>query len=190
MAVLWSVTPSEADRTSLVALANGIPFHAQQLVGVDGFSEPSGPVAEKVAAERWLRSQIESCVRQFCAVSQEPQCRVHLMVTNADECTQFHVDHVRLRLLATFVGPGTLWYRPSDVVYGASPVLSINATAPFQVLHGAEPQQLAEGEILLMKCGRYPGQQGRGIVHRSPAIRRDGAQRLVLRIDTPEACGC
>ena len=190
MAVLWSVTSSEEERDGLLALSSGTPFHAQELVGVAGLSPPSGPLHQKVADHPWLMSQIENCARLFCAASQEPQCRVHLMVTNADECTQFHVDHVRLRLLATFVGPGTLWYRPSDVVYGARPVLSINATAPFQVLAGAEPQQLAEGEILLMKCGRFAGQQGRGIVHRSPAIRRDGAQRLVLRIDTPEACGC
>lgn len=190
MALLWNVSPSDGERSALLSLALGEPFHAQELVDLAGFSQPGGPVQARLNSHAWLKSQIEHCVRLFCTASREPRCRVHLMVTSADECTQFHVDHVRLRLLATFVGPGTLWYRPSDVMYGARPVLAIQATAPFQVIEGAEPQQLGEGEILLMKCGRYPGQQGRGIVHRSPAIRRDGTQRLVLRIDTPEACGC
>ncbi len=48
---------------------------------------------------------------------------------------------------------------------------------------GARIEQLARLEVGLMKGERWPGNQGSGLVHRSPHMGDTGAKRVLFKID-------
>ncbi len=91
-------------------------------------------------------------------------------------CPRFHVDHVPVRLLWTLSGPATEW-------------LPEQALDRSQLRGAGEPctdtnmiKQLKAGDIALIKGEAWEGNEGRGLVHRSPALLPD-EQRLVLTMD-------
>jgi hypothetical protein len=80
-------------------------------------------------------------------------------------CPRFHVDHVALRLLTTYAGAGSEWLSdPAD------------ANVPERC------HRLGQGNVALLKGENWSGNEGRGLVHRSPGATQD-AGRLLLSID-------
>ncbi|ROL67519.1 DUF1826 domain-containing protein [Pseudomonas vranovensis] len=88
-------------------------------------------------------------------------------------CPRFHVDHVPLRLLSTYAGPGSEWLEE-----GAIDRTQLAREQP----HSNAIRQLAEGEVALLKGEKWLGNQGGGLVHRSPAL-ANGERRLILSLD-------
>lgn len=101
--------------------------------------------------------------------------RVGLRVTALDRamCPRFHVDHVPVRLLTTYAGPGSEWLKESAIkrsqLADEQPGL-------------CEIQQLTAGDVALLKGEKWLGNQGAGLVHRSPSLAR-GERRLILSLD-------
>lgn len=54
---------------------------------------------------------------------------------------------------------------------------------------GATMQRAEPGSVVLLKGHSWPGNEGRGAIHRSPPIEKVGERRLLLKLDTPR-CGC
>lgn len=111
--------------------------------------------------------------RRYCAATGMEAVRFRLERINHDSCRRFHVDHVVLRLLCTYVGPGVQW-RQADAGEKA-------------VVHQAQT-----GAVALLKGGCYPGWQPEGAVqHRSPPLSALAVPttRLLLTLDAPQACG-
>jgi hypothetical protein len=129
-------------------------------------------------ARRWTRL--------FLDISGATALSASLTLTRSDECPRFHVDWVELRLLLTYVGPGAEWVRNSAVHREAlrresDDMARANAaivTDP-SAIRRAQP-----GDVLLLKGEAYPGNQGRGAVHRSPPIKGTGMHRLVFKLTT------
>jgi hypothetical protein len=96
-------------------------------------------------------------------------------------CERFHVDQVQLRLICTYVGPGTEWLENGDVrrekLGPGSGGLPDERSG--LIRDGAAVRQMGCFAIGLMKGERWPGNRGQGLVHRSPRL-RDAAQRRVL----------
>lgn len=133
-----------------------------------GFADLQGH-AGFVADVGWL-------VRAFaCLVGAR---RVGLRLRRLDKamCPRFHVDQVPLRLITTYVGVGSQWLREGEM---SRPRLGDPAAEPERVV---DNQQLAAGHVALFKGERWSGNEGRGIIHRSP---RPGAGegRLLLTLD-------
>lgn len=76
-------------------------------------------------------------------------------------CPRFHVDHVPARLICTYAGPGSEWLTAPDAV---------------------QVEQLSTGDVAVLKGERWLGNEGQGLVHRSPAIPA-GQRRLMLTLD-------
>jgi hypothetical protein len=105
-----------------------------------------------------------------------------LAVVAGDECRKFHVDYYRLRLLVTYLGPGTeiapecgldrgeLATRGDDVEAANRALLS-PITPPFRT---------AAGHVVLLKGARWGS--GLAAVHRSPPIVSTREVRLVLKL--------
>ena len=105
-------------------------------------------------------------------------CRVSFGAVRSDQCRKFHVDYLQLRLISTYVGPGTEWVVAGDVRRDA---LSHPSFDPDQanrsiVRREAGVRRAQAGDVLLMK-GRLGGD---GLVHRSPPIEALGLVRVVL----------
>lgn len=109
-----------------------------------------------------------SCLFELNAVG------VRLAVLNTAMCPKFHVDRVPCRLISTYSGAATEWHSQEQVQR-----LENGAVEP---LPDATPHALHAGDVALLKGESWEGNEGRGLVHRSPSA-SDVARRLVLTLD-------
>ena len=91
--------------------------------------------------------------------------------TPSPMCPQFHVDHVPLRLVCTYWGPGTDWLDES------TPETAVRSRSNVRL---GRVRSAHRGDLVLLKGESWPGNEGRGAVHRSPAHTSD---RLVVSLD-------
>ena len=114
-----------------------------------------------------------------------PSVGLRLEVVNRAMCPRFHVDHVGIRLLCTYRSPATEWLEdacadrsklgpaPPDVSDENSGVI-LNPAG----IHRATPYA-----IVLLKGSRWQGNEGSGIIHRSPIVPSNTAPRVLLALD-------
>ena len=112
-----------------------------------------------VADVAWL-------VKAFAYLLNARRVGVRLRLLDKAMCPRFHVDHVPLRLVTTYSGPGSLWSGKSQLT-----TISLD-----------EAHQLALGAVALLKGDKWEGNEGAGIVHCSPALVA-GEKRLFLSLD-------
>lgn len=91
-------------------------------------------------------------------------------------CPRFHVDHVPVRLITTYAGAGSQWLREGGM---ARPQLGRLPAAP---LHDSQIERMDAGDVALLKGEKWPGNEGFGLIHRSPALSQ-GERRLILTLD-------
>ncbi|UEM07833.1 DUF1826 domain-containing protein (plasmid) [Skermanella rosea] len=115
----------------------------------------------------------------FAGITGAATLRVRLEPVPGDGCKYFHADSVGIRLLCTYRGPGT-WWLPDDAV--ERPALGSGDNAAV-VRDPARIQVLGAGHVALLKGDAWPGNRGRGAVHRSPPADRGAGPRLLLSID-------
>jgi hypothetical protein len=123
-----------------------------------------------------LREELMLLTPLFCRIAGAKVCRVRFDFLAHDGCKKFHCDWVGLRLLSTYHGPGTE-YLPERAVNRAQLGRGTNAQICRDM---ADIRHMARGHVGLFKGEAYPGNQGRGIVHRSAPIEDAGRTRLLL----------
>ncbi|MGF1578585.1 MAG: DUF1826 domain-containing protein [Gemmataceae bacterium] len=100
-------------------------------------------------------------------------------------CPAFHVDWVSLRLICCYHDPATEWLENDQV--DRTRLTPNNGGLPDEssglLLPGAEVKRMQAYDIALMKGESWPGNQGRGLVHRSPAVAEGQGKRLLFKID-------
>ena len=99
-------------------------------------------------------------------------------------CPKFHVDRVPCRLITTYVGPGSQWlphHCTDRSKLGAGSAGLSDAESGLYPTKDAI-QTLAAGDVALLKGESWEGNEGAGLVHRSPAV-KSGQQRLLLTLD-------
>jgi hypothetical protein len=99
-------------------------------------------------------------------------------------CPRLHVDHVTLRIVTSYAGAGTQYADDRDLdrsrLGHAAPGGTDESCGPLRP--GALVRAAGSGDIVLLKGERWPGNAGRGAVHRSAAASADHP-RLVLTLD-------
>jgi len=108
-----------------------------------------------------------------------------LEVVGKAMCPRLHVDRVGIRLLCTYRGPGTEWVEDASVdrrflgaASGAQPDESSGL-----LLAGQRIEAIPPFAVALLKGSLWQGNDGRGIVHRSPALASNEAPRVLLAMD-------
>ncbi|WP_308388217.1 DUF1826 domain-containing protein [Acidithiobacillus sp. AMEEHan] len=100
-------------------------------------------------------------------------------------CPRFHVDHVALRLLCTWKGPGSEWLEDGEVdrrfLGRGSRGLADEESGLLRP--GARIRQIPEQAVALCKGDAWAGNEGRGVVHRSPAVPPVDGTRVLLALD-------
>lgn len=91
-------------------------------------------------------------------------------------CPRFHVDHVPVRLITTYSGTGSQWLEEGAMERRQ---LGQPQAEPTQA---ALIQQIHQGEVALLKGEKWQGNEGAGLIHRSPALAPD-ERRLILTLD-------
>ncbi|WP_030132507.1 DUF1826 domain-containing protein [Pseudomonas sp. QTF5] len=147
--------PSEEAEPNLHGLASGF----SDLEGYEGF----------IADVSWL-------VSAFACLLGARRIGLRLRVLDTAMCPRFHVDHVPVRLITTYAGIGSQWLKE-----GAMDRRQLGKP-------GAEPQddsliqQITSGEVALLKGEKWHGNEGFGLIHRSPQP-APGERRLILTLD-------
>ncbi|KJZ48419.1 DUF1826 domain-containing protein [Pseudomonas fluorescens] len=147
--------PSDDSEPNLHGLASGF----SDLEGYEGF----------IADVAWL-------VSAFACLLGAKRVGLRLRVLDKAMCPRFHVDHVPVRLITTYSGIGSQWLKE-----GAMDRRQLGKAE-------AEPQddplieQIASGEVALLKGEKWHGNEGFGLIHRSPQL-ASGERRLILTLD-------
>lgn len=122
-----------------------------------------------VADVAWL-------VRAFSCLVDARRIGLRLRRLDRAMCPRFHVDHVPLRLITTYAGVGSQWLREGEMPRSG---LSDATAEPATVV---DNQQMKVGHVALFKGEKWLGNEGRGIIHRSPQL-APGESRLLLTLD-------
>ncbi|WP_258872196.1 DUF1826 domain-containing protein [Thalassotalea euphylliae] len=131
-----------------------------------------------------LCQHIALLVDMFCTLFELKRVGLRLTHLTHAMCPKFHVDKVPCRLVTTFTGNATEWL-PNNVVdrtklgFGGKG-LPDNSSGVIRDLNHIN--QLAAGDVALLKGESWYNNEGGGIVHRSPSL-SDNEQRLLLTLD-------
>jgi hypothetical protein len=101
------------------------------------------------------------CEMYACLFELE-QIGLRLSVLKTAMCPRFHVDRVVCRLICTYQGTGSEW------------IPAFNDEQDIR--------RIETGWVALMKGETWPGNEGGGLVHRSPAASAE-APRLIMTLD-------
>jgi len=103
-------------------------------------------------------------------------------------CPRFHTDNVAIRLITTYYGLATEWLPDqlsNRAALGTAFASQINTPSAITASE-SHIQRMAAGDVALFKGELWEGNEGRGIIHRSPAPTIEQPKRLVLTCDLIE----
>tara|TARA_B100000768_G_scaffold45057_1_gene43862 strand:- start:1009 stop:1686 length:678 start_codon:yes stop_codon:yes gene_type:complete len=131
-----------------------------------------------------LSEDIAQLVDMFCCLFELERAGLRLSALDGAMCPRFHVDRVPCRLVTTYQGVGTEWL-PHPLA-DRSKLGRGNCGKPDEqsgLLNSlTDIQQLGRGGVALLKGEAWEGNQGAGIIHRSPLL-TGKARRLLLTLD-------
>lgn len=131
-----------------------------------------------------LTENIASLVDMFCCLFDLKRAGLRLKVLEQAMCPRFHVDWVPCRLVTTFSGTGTQWI-PHDKVDRTKLGTGSNGMPDDKsglYRDASAIQVLSTGDVALLKGEGWEGNEGAGLVHRSPPNNAN-EKRLLLTLD-------
>lgn len=164
----------------------GVVAYAQELLRMKScfstrFLQSPKRIAEQLEKELPLNKHRRSFIADVALVVDMFSCLFELdviglrmTVLNTAMCPKFHVDQVPSRLICTYAGVGTQWY-PGEQVQRFE-------NGKLEPLPNVLPYSLRVGDVALLKGESWEGNEGRGLVHRSPSA-NDDTRRLVMTLD-------
>lgn len=127
--------------------------------------------------QQWRRDLLDLIALMKQIAPQTPRLMLRLQRVEDAGCPLFHVDRVALRLLCAYAGSGTEWL-PEEAHDRSRLGCGSNAA----VRDWSAVRRIAGGHVAVMKGERYPGNAGRGLVHRSPEA-SPACPRILVAID-------
>jgi hypothetical protein len=183
---LWRRRPAPVPPARLAPLLTGAGVAFDGVVATGAFDADRlvTPLLRPSPARDALAADLRALFDLFAAACGAPRLHAHFEALEGDGCRRFHVDYVALRLLTTYVGPGTEWLpegaldrealTPSDLL----PEVANAAIA-------RDPRRVRRaraGDVIVLKGEAWPGNAGRGAAHRSPPVEAVRARRLVFKL--------
>ncbi len=186
----WDPPPFQL-RPNIVAVDEVFP------VGVPGLGKRAVPADLPPDLRRMVGQDVERLTRALGRLVPLRHVRVKLSACDGDECRLFHVDHVVLRLITTYYGPGTDWLEEDAVrrahlggrglprgtgIAGINNAIVADWTRVHRLprlavaaFRGSQPLKVGDAVV-----------DAPGIVHRSPPIAGTGIVRLRLVVEPPD----
>ena len=109
---------------------------------------------------------------------------LRLCTASSATCPRFHVDRLGCRLITTYCGPATEWLDNSAIDRSKMGRGAAGRADKESGLYGdvSSIRKLSAGDVALLKGEDWPGNEGRGVVHRSPTLPAK-QKRLFLTMD-------
>jgi hypothetical protein len=159
--------------------------HLSVALRLDVRREPRALLIERLGAEvPKLVDDVLHAAQVLGDLTGSDELGVRVAVLDAAMCPRFHADYVAMRLVCTYVGPTTEYLSEDGVDrshLGYAPGKPADELTGL-LRPGARVQRAPVGALVLLKGEGFPGNEGRGAVHRSPAATATDP-RLVLTID-------
>jgi len=153
---------------------------------IDAWYQHTESMTAELPESGWLVDDVLDQLMGWVRITKALQARVGLEWVDSDNCMKFHTDQVHIRLLCTYVGPGT-WWVPNHLANRDRLGLRGDNDDIVPTLEAI--REIPTGAIALLKGDAFDHTEP-GIIHRSPPIAARGLRRLLLRIDDPQSCGC
>jgi len=184
--VRWRRTHSLAIRRYSAALEASPPLFQtlQAVIETHNISHWLGSRLPEHPGRSALINDIVELAEMFALLFDLERVGLRMALLHRAMCPRFHVDHVPCRLLTSYSGPATEWL-PNHLLnrlkLGKSGHgLTDRQSGVYQSDHHI--QHLETGDVALLKGESWQGNEGFGLVHRSPAP-TNGNKRLLLSID-------
>ena len=140
--------------------------------------------ALRITEESDFSRDVAEVVDMFCCLFGLDHAGLRLTALTRAMCPRFHVDKVPCRLVTTYQGPATQWL-PHECVDRSRLGAGSNGqsdSASGLYMSSSDIQQLSIGDVGLLKGELWEGNDGAGLVHRSPEV-PTAERRLLLTLD-------
>jgi hypothetical protein len=121
----------------------------------------------------------------YCDLFETERVGLRLRTLDKPMCPRFHVDHVPCRLVCTYGGIGTEWL-PDEYVDRAKLGPGAKGLPDEEsglILDETAIRSMPAYAVGLMKGAKWEGNEGHGVVHRSPKLAPSAPRRLLLTLD-------
>ena len=184
---IWQRTSSELLRDAVGDLLGASPrIETAMTVSPDSARAQVGAATGGTAPAE-LTDDIGELVEMFCCLFELKRAGLRLATLDRAMCPRFHVDRVPCRLVTTYHGVATEWL-PHQAVDRSKLGPGSKGQSDLDsglFVHQEDIQQLACGEVALLKGELWAGNEDAGLVHRSPTVPA-GENRLLLSLDFSE----
>lgn len=133
-------------------------------------------------------ADIHNVLDMFCCLFDAKILGLRINTLEHAMCPRFHTDNVAIRLITTYYGLATEWL-PDQLSNRAalSTAFASQINTPGAITASEKNIQfMAAGDVALFKGELWEGNEGRGIIHRSPAPTIQQPKRLVVTCDLIE----
>lgn len=172
--------PLQIDGFASALLAQGEPLAESLVVALSPEQAPEldGLVAAyaDLPGQAAFRADVAWLVRAFACLLDARCIGVRLRVLDKAMCPRFHVDQVPLRLITSYAGVGSEWLEEGALERARLGEAVAPPPQPGLI------RQMQPGHVALVKGERWLGNEGRGLIHRSPSL-APGQRRLLLTLD-------
>lgn len=131
-----------------------------------------------------LSQDIAVLVEMFCCLFDLKRAGLRLTVLDRAICPRFHVDKVPCRLVTTYQGVATEWlpHVAADRSKLGAGNLGKSDEQSGLFKNTTDIRRLGQGDVALLKGERWVGNEGAGLIHRSPSLSNE-TRRLLLTLD-------
>ena len=136
--------------------------------------------APQPEAANALINDIVSVAQAVACLFDTETLGIRLRILAEAMCPRFHCDNLPVRLVTTYLGPGSEWLPEAAV--NRDGLGAPHPDRPEIVLNPDAVQTLKAGDIALIKGSGWEGSERSALVHRSPSLIL-GQKRLLLTID-------
>ncbi|MDH0304137.1 MULTISPECIES: DUF1826 domain-containing protein [unclassified Pseudomonas] len=177
LAVWQRRLPAQVEDFANLVLSLGQALTDERVIEVDERQPPSLPGLLRETADlhgyEGFVADVHWLVAAYTCLLGARRIGVRLRVLEGAMCPRMHVDHVPVRLLSTYAGAGSEWLEE-----GAIDRSRLQQEQPSV----DNIRRLAAGDVALLKGEKWLGNEGTGLVHRSPST-PVGERRLLLSLD-------
>ncbi|MVW74117.1 DUF1826 domain-containing protein [Pseudomonas xionganensis] len=135
---------------------------------VDGYSDLPGQAA--------FLQDVSWLVSAFACLFDAKRIGLRLRILDKAMCPRFHVDHVPVRLITSYAGVGSEWLAEGLMARRRLGEPAAEPSDPSLI------QRAEAGHVLLAKGEKWIGNEGGGLIHRSPQPPA-GERRLLMTLD-------
>lgn len=181
LAVWQRELPTQISDFALALLAQGEPLGQSivlELISPESTPNLSGLVEgySDLPGHAAFLEDLSWLVGAFACLFDAERIGLRLRILDKAMCPRFHVDHVPVRLITSYAGVGSEWLHEGVMARGRL------GNPEAEPCDAALIERSKAGHVLLAKGEKWIGNEGGGLIHRSPQP-PIGERRLLLTLD-------